>query len=1859
MMRKKGLFCVLLLFFFSNVMKAQEGFASEEALKEKAEQLFEAKELVEATPLYAQLLSLYPKDPNYNFKYGACLIASDADKEKAIKYLKFAISKPETNPLAYYYLARALHLNYDFAKAVKQYGNFKRKASSKLLKEYDVDRQIEMCKNGNQLLSKLNEVQVIDKQEIAEKDFYRIYQFDELDGKIIAKPKDFQSKHDRKTDEQSVIYLPENAREVYYSSYGKKGESGRDIYKSIKLGNGSWSEGVNIGNSINTPYDENYPFIHPDGRTLYFASKGHNSMGGYDLFKSVFDQTTGQWSTPENLDFAFNSTGDDVLFITDRDQKTAYFASNRNSPAGKLNVYKVLVERAPAELSAIKGKFITEDFPDLKKAKVTVVHKASNETVGVFETDNRGNYTIEIPKNGGDYQFNIETTADAPIHTGLVSIPKQDEFQVLAQELRLVSNNGEQQLVIKNIFDGSQAESIASNQPQVSSSTLKKKADLEVNYSQSDLAALERERQHAKGNSVDARENQTKTESSGVDKSQLESSDDGESLARSFEKDLQSTTNKLRNNLKEQKRLNDFVFSKAAKLAKNAEEAFQTGNQGGSKVEVNKAQTLASKSALSMELARELERNFEEVKQLNDKFVNDSADLANLIEQAEFDMAEQKAKELENYTKLIQAKANVQNIIENRKNEAEKKQTVLNDQIAESKEKIASLDREIQTKQPKTKALKNKISQADEEDAAQLQKQLSEINLDIQDLKFQKQREQQKLNRKVNEHNAFNLKEELIAELNQELETNVPSTDNLPPALSDVEKQALEDQLKTYRENDQLAFISSSTQPDKINQAEGTEEFVSETSVTDDTDIDDESDAIPSPESKEGSELMSDKDTKEVENYEQLNQKYEEALAGISDEETEATANLKKQEIYKIWKAELENAMMEKEAELSTIESEQKRISTQSDINRIQEKIDQLTDLSETEADLSVGEDVAAADRKIERKDEPSASTETSAVSTTEEPISFSVDVSQVDDETIVDDSFTSLNFEQDYSYGNQKPSQSMAFAKKSLFEAGKIAEAAEKAKQSAFTLPTAEERSKAFELANKLEKQSEAKQLEAAQYFAQYNAEEYQINNQRIENANQFESEFESQDLDIANLLAEEADLYFNKASNIRAEINPEDRLSKKEAKLQQAYDFEMLALKKQRQALSKLSLVDDKILKDDDEETKKEQAEFVQAITDPQILSISSAELAAKKSDSALLAAEEKATQAAEVQTKLADLSSGTKKDSLTALFDSLSQEVEKIKTLAAVYYEREKQIKSGIPVQAESAKNTSQAIKPFQSNYLTEVNIDTVNIDESRKEELMASNSFRDFIRKETKYQSLLKEAEVDYQLAAELDEEANRLRKEAIILNNRAELETDPTEKERIIKAAQVITQKAKRNRAKVDSLNTRVKVKNFLIAQAAQQNKALLNQLEPAERLEFAKMRSTSEADSLIVIFQEQIQAELAARDFQENEITAQETSNSPENLEVLSTDREQPGAEIEKDVPVQEEQIESQTESGSTEEIGRPESSEIVETEPDVKETEESIDAESNQSESQSSNAVPTITETEPSDRRRTTTDSEPSIANNEPNPAADETESTSLNTTIPLDRIDEVPRVIKQAIFVRLNNASSAYNSANPIPEKSSLPEGLVYKVQVGAYRNPIPQNLFKGFAPIMAEKAGNGITRYTAGLFLNQSTALTARDQIRKLGYPDAFLVAFLNGERISLSQAGELETGELADSAEESSQTSSEVEPVSNQTDSEELSSVFEGEKLAPVLNAKKIDKLFFTVQIGVYSKPLEQGVFDYENLNVVELPSGLIRYNVGVFENAIDAAERQIEIQSEIPDAFVTAYYRGKRISINEAARLKNR
>jgi outer membrane protein OmpA-like peptidoglycan-associated protein len=139
---------------------------------------------------------------------------------------------------------------------------------------------------------------------------------------------------------------------LYFSSNRKGGKGGMDIWVSEKTQDGDWGKARNLGSPINTDKDEEGPFIHPDGKTLYFSSDGHPGMGGMDVFYSI-KQTDGSWSEPVNLGFPLNTVDDDVFYFPSADGKRGFYSSQSG---GKSSIYTAtLYNQADKILTLVSG----------------------------------------------------------------------------------------------------------------------------------------------------------------------------------------------------------------------------------------------------------------------------------------------------------------------------------------------------------------------------------------------------------------------------------------------------------------------------------------------------------------------------------------------------------------------------------------------------------------------------------------------------------------------------------------------------------------------------------------------------------------------------------------------------------------------------------------------------------------------------------------------------------------------------------------------------------------------------------------------------------------------------------------------------------------------------------------------------------------------------------------------------------------------------------------------------------------------------------------------------------------------------------------------------------------------------------------------------------------------------------------------------------------------------------------------------------------------------------------------------------------------------------------------------------------
>ena len=233
---------------------------SEPELAAKTLKVYKDKKYEAAKSDYLKLLSLQPRNADYNFYYGVCLLKTTASKAEAIKYLEYAIKANVTDPDAYYYLGLAYHLNYQFKMAIANYQLFlKNNGISKKNSEFDAERQIEMCQNGLKLFQKFSDIIVVDKKDYDASEFFRLYNEKSLNGSILISKLD-QSKVDKKHEHFPVIFYPNNSSIIFFSSYGDKYKGDKDIYFKTKTTDG-WGSPQLLKGEVNTDFDEDYPFF--------------------------------------------------------------------------------------------------------------------------------------------------------------------------------------------------------------------------------------------------------------------------------------------------------------------------------------------------------------------------------------------------------------------------------------------------------------------------------------------------------------------------------------------------------------------------------------------------------------------------------------------------------------------------------------------------------------------------------------------------------------------------------------------------------------------------------------------------------------------------------------------------------------------------------------------------------------------------------------------------------------------------------------------------------------------------------------------------------------------------------------------------------------------------------------------------------------------------------------------------------------------------------------------------------------------------------------------------------------------------------------------------------------------------------------------------------------------------------------------------------------------------------------------------------------------------------------------------------------------------------------------------------------
>lgn len=247
--------------------------------------------------------------------------------------------------------------------------------------------------------------------------------------------------------------LASDGRTLFFASKRKGGKGNSDIWKSVMQNDGKWSIPENLGDSVNTPEAEMTPFIHPDGNTLYFASKGHPGMGGADLFVSRAD-ANGKWSKAVNLGYPLNTAADDISLVVSASGDTAYFSSDNLGGKGKSDIYSFLLPSSakPNPVSYVKG--IVSDAKTKKRLQASFeLSDLSTGAVVVRSLSDAftGEFLLSLPA-GKEYALSVshEGYMFYSMHFAVGQGKDRFEPEIIAVELQPFAVG--QTIILHNIF---------------------------------------------------------------------------------------------------------------------------------------------------------------------------------------------------------------------------------------------------------------------------------------------------------------------------------------------------------------------------------------------------------------------------------------------------------------------------------------------------------------------------------------------------------------------------------------------------------------------------------------------------------------------------------------------------------------------------------------------------------------------------------------------------------------------------------------------------------------------------------------------------------------------------------------------------------------------------------------------------------------------------------------------------------------------------------------------------------------------------------------------------------------------------------------------------------------------------------------------------------------------------------------------------------------------------------------------------------------------------------------------------------------------------------------------------------------
>ena len=231
--------------------------------------------------------------------------------------------------------------------------------------------------------------------------------------------------------------ITKDGNTIFFASDRKGGVGGTDIYMSKKLPIGGWGPPQNLGNTINTEFDEDFPNISTDGKSLYFSSKGHTSMGGYDIFKATWNAETKKFENAMNVGYPLNTTYDDMNLRMSETGRYGYIAAIRPEGLGDYDIYRVTLNEIESKFTVIKG-YIRSSEP-IEDIIIDVTDKKTGELYGSYLPNfNTMKYVVILPP--GEYTMDVDADAHTPISETIVVYDKSSFEAEVDKDIMLTPN---------------------------------------------------------------------------------------------------------------------------------------------------------------------------------------------------------------------------------------------------------------------------------------------------------------------------------------------------------------------------------------------------------------------------------------------------------------------------------------------------------------------------------------------------------------------------------------------------------------------------------------------------------------------------------------------------------------------------------------------------------------------------------------------------------------------------------------------------------------------------------------------------------------------------------------------------------------------------------------------------------------------------------------------------------------------------------------------------------------------------------------------------------------------------------------------------------------------------------------------------------------------------------------------------------------------------------------------------------------------------------------------------------------------------------------------------------------------------